>query len=316
MHSLKISDKLVCPRCKSNVTISANTISCDNSKCGTKYPIIDGIPILINNDNSVFNTSDYKLKVSEIDQSNVGFKSKLRQLRSLLPDLSNNLSSKKNFRTIQAELEKVSEPRILVIGGATITSDTEMIMNSKSIIVESDVAFGPRTQVIFDAHDIPFKDETFDLVIYQAVLEHVADPQRCAEEAYRVLNKDGIVFAATPFMQQVHLKAYDFTRFTYLGHRRLFRKFKEIDSGIFAGTGVTLGWSIKYFFFSFIGNKYLRHSVELLLSILFFWLKYVDFLTYRFKGSYDGASGFYFIGRKSEEILSDRELIKQFKGNS
>ena len=44
--------------------------------------------------------------------------------------------------------------------------------------IESDVSFGPRTQIIFDCHDIPFKKESFDCVIVQAVLEHVVDPVR------------------------------------------------------------------------------------------------------------------------------------------
>ena len=37
----------------------------------------------------------------------------------------------------------------------------------------------------------------------------------------------GIVYAETPFMQQVHEGAYDFTRYTVLGHRYLFKKFKQ-----------------------------------------------------------------------------------------
>ena len=52
------------------------------------------------------------------------------------------------------------------------------------------------------------------------------------KEIYRVLKSDGIVYIETPFMQQVHGGKYDFTRFTYLGHRRLFARFQEIESGI------------------------------------------------------------------------------------
>ncbi len=48
---------------------------------------------------------------------------------------------------------------------------------------------------------------------------------------------------------------------------------------------------------------------------MFFWLKYIDLVIRNNKGTYDGASGFYFIGKKSDQILSDKELIKLFKGN-
>ncbi|MHB8828644.1 MAG: class I SAM-dependent methyltransferase [Syntrophales bacterium] len=198
--------------------------------------------------------------------------------------------------------------------GATITSNTGMLFKGDNIIIESDIYFGPRTQIILDGHHIPFANDTFDLIVFQAVLEHVADPYMCVNEAYRVLKSDGLIFAATPFMQQVHMKQYDFTRFTHLGHRRLFRAFKEIESGVFAGTGVALGWSIRYFAKSLTNNKMIRLLLEVCVSFLFFWLKYIDFITFKNMGTYDGASGYYFIGEKNDSVLTDKELVKLFKG--
>jgi len=212
-----------------------------------------------------------------------------------------------------ALLKERENPKILIIGGGKITSNTNMIFNPENLVIESDVYIGDRTEIIIDAHNIPFEDNSFDLVIFQAVLEHVADPIKCVSEAYRVLNNKGLIYVATPFMQQVHMKAYDFTRFTHLGHRRLFRAFDEIESGVFAGTGVALGWSISSFVQSFFNNKYFRVFLKQIVLILFFWLKYVDYLTYKNKGTYNGASGFYFIGRKSNKILSDKELIKLYR---
>jgi ubiquinone/menaquinone biosynthesis C-methylase UbiE len=49
--------------------------------------------------------------------------------------------------------------------------------------------------MIFDAHDIPIEDGSFDGVIILAVLEHVADPYRYSEEIYRVLKDQGVVYA-------------------------------------------------------------------------------------------------------------------------
>ena len=54
------------------------------------------------------------------------------------------------------------------------------------------------------------------------------DPNKVAAEIFRVLSSDGIVYAETPFLQESHEEPYDFTRFTELGHRWLFRNFKEI----------------------------------------------------------------------------------------
>ena len=81
----------------------------------------------------------------------------------------------------------------------------DQLLNNENIkFIHTDVSLTTHSQIICDAHDLPFSDETFDGVIVQAVLEHVVDPYRCVEEIHRVLNEEGIVYAETPFMQQVH----------------------------------------------------------------------------------------------------------------
>lgn len=41
------------------------------------------------------------------------------------------------------------------------------------------------------AEDLPFEDESFDLVVAMSVMEHVVDPDRVFREAYRVLKPGG-----------------------------------------------------------------------------------------------------------------------------
>jgi len=126
----------------------------------------------------------------------------------------------------------------------------EVLFNSPVELIEIDVSIGSRTVAIVDAHDIPFANNTFDCVIAQAMLEHVADPYRCVKDIYRVLKAGGCVYAETAFMQQVHGGAYDFTRFTHAGHRRLFKPFQEIESGAVCGTGMALAWTYEHFLMS------------------------------------------------------------------
>jgi ubiquinone/menaquinone biosynthesis C-methylase UbiE len=45
-----------------------------------------------------------------------------------------------------------------------------------------------------DAHNMPFKDESFDLVYCRYILEHVANPIKVLNEVWRVLIKGGRVF--------------------------------------------------------------------------------------------------------------------------
>ena len=94
-----------------------------------------------------------------------------------------------------------------------------------------DIYASPTVDLICDAHYLPLEGEYYDAVWIQAVLEHVVQPELVVHEIHRVLKPDGIVYAETPFMQQVNEGAYDFTRYTVLGHRYLFKKFSLIDRG-------------------------------------------------------------------------------------
>jgi ubiquinone/menaquinone biosynthesis C-methylase UbiE len=110
---------------------------------------------------------------------------------------------------------KSSHPRVLIIGGgATGKGMDELLTNLGINFTVTDVSLTEMFKLC-DAHDLPFKSNTFDGVVAQAVLEHVVDPYRCAEEIHHVLRNGGVVYAETPFMQQVHGGAYDFTRFTW-----------------------------------------------------------------------------------------------------
>ena len=234
-------------------------------------------------------------------------------IRSLSPGIGLNVKAKKNYEKLNNLIN--ANGKILVVGGSIKGEGMDVLYDNDLFeIVESDVSFGPNTRIISDAHDIPFLDETFDCVVVQAVLEHVLNPQRCVDEIHRVLKKSGLVYAETPFMQQVHMKQYDFTRFTHLGHRRLFRNFEEIEHAPLMGPGTALAWSYAHFIKSFTSSKSISYFLTIFVHVTSFFLKYFDYYLIDKPGSYDAASAFFFMGRKSDQTLSDRELIKGFKG--
>jgi len=204
---------------------------------------------------------------------------------------------------------------VLVIGSGVEGDGIEVLLRARdTTLIETDVALGPRTGLVCDAHDLPFAAETFDCVVAQAVLEHVLDPQRCVAEIYRVLKQDGLIYAETPFMQQVHGGRYDFTRFTPLGHRRLFRCFEELRSGASSGPGQALAWSVQYFCLGLARGRTSRLVCNALGRLLGFPWKYADRYFITREPALDGASGVFFIGRKSQSVLSDRDLVSQYRG--
>jgi SAM-dependent methyltransferase len=183
-------------------------------------------------------------------------------------------------------------------------------------LIETDVYIGPRTQVVCDAHQLPFSDGCFDGVIAQAVLEHVLDPQRVVAEIHRVLKPDGLVYAETPFMQQVHMGAFDITRFTMVGHRRLFRSFDELDAGVVCGPGTALIWSLRYFVRSLPRrSRVARKLLDRVVCLCFFWLKYLDDVLVSRPAAVDAASGTYFLGQRRDSPISDREVLASYRGS-
>jgi SAM-dependent methyltransferase len=275
---------------------------------------VDGIPIVLNEDRSIF-SADELCRISNSVGSNSGERWSL--IKRLIPGISRNVSGARNYaKFVQLLLTASKSPRVLVVGGRTVGEGFDHVLSHVPPIqiVETDVVFGPRTMLICDGHDLPFQDQLFDGVVIQAVLEHVVDPYRCVEEIYRVLRPSGLVYAETPFIQQVHEGRFDFTRFTHLGHRRLFRHFSEIESGAACGTGMALAWSYRYFLLSFSDSPFLRNVLDTFAKITAFYLKFFDSVTIQHAGSFDAASAYYFIGRKSDVALSDRDLIRLYRG--
>ena len=92
---------------------------------------------------------------------------------------------------------------VLLIGSGSIGSGLKNLYNDDSIkLIAFDIYPNNKIQFIADGHNIPLKDCSVDGVIIQAVLEHVLDPKIVVEEIYRVLKKDGVVYAETPFLQE------------------------------------------------------------------------------------------------------------------
>ena len=105
-------------------------------------------------------------------------------------------------------------------------------------LIGFDIYCSTLTQFVADGHQIPLRDGSVDGVLVQAGLEHVLDPWRVVAEIHRVLKDDGLVYAETPFMQQVHEGPYDFTRFTESGHRYLFPQIRAHRLGPGARDGL------------------------------------------------------------------------------
>jgi hypothetical protein len=137
----------------------------------------------------------------------------------------------------------------------------------------------------------------------------VLEPERAVAEIHRVLRPDGLVYAETPFLQPVHAGAYDFTRYTSSGHRKLFGGFEQIDAGPVAGPGSQLLASLDHL----VRGLARSQLAGRLARALFFWLRYLDGLVPT-PYAMDDASAYYFLGRRSERRLGPAEIVAYYRG--
>jgi SAM-dependent methyltransferase/uncharacterized protein YbaR (Trm112 family) len=302
---------VACPYDQAPLTVFPEALICSNPVCRREFPILNGVPVLINEEHSLFSIEDFARNRTTTVQAPKSWKQKLwRSAYRFVPSLSHNPRADSNLVLFRdAVLKHNDQPLVLVVGAGELGDGMSQIVTDKRFtFVDCDVYMNDRVHAIADAHNLPFLDGSFDGVICQAVLEHVLDPQRCVSEIYRVLNPGGIVYAEIPFMQQVHMQGYDFTRFTLSGCRRLFRNYTEISAGPLGGPGMALAWSISNFVGAFSDSQIWSTFRAAILPFFIFWIKYFDSFLDK-PAAADAASATYFLGYRSETVTPDREIL-------
>lgn len=167
-------------------------------------------------------------------------------------------------------------------------------------VINLEIEPTPETDLIGDGHFLPFKDNTFDAVISEAVLEHVHSPNSVVEEIYRVLKPGGYICVAVPFLQGYHASPHDYQRWTVPGIVQLCAAFSEIESGACAGPTASLHWIFREYvglLFSF-GSLLLAKAISLIVGWLTFPLLILDGLLSLHKDADILASAVYFLGKK------------------
>ena len=304
---------LACPCAHKEVLIrEAEGYRCSRSGCAHaqpegRFPLINGKPILISTGNCDTLCDPTRVK-SYVRRSK---ESPLRRFyQARIVGVSRTTIA--NCAAFVGELKQRSKrPRVLVIGSGEQGAGTGALFSDADIaIVGLDIYESGSVDVVADAHYLPFEDESFDGVWIQAVLEHVLEPAVVVSEIHRVLNKEGVVYAETPFMQQVHEGGYDFTRFTVLGHRYLFKRFDCISIGGNRGVGVAFSWSLKYAVWAITRS---RHVSQIFYALSILWARLIDRLAAR-ASLFDGSSGVFFLGTKSDKALRHADIPPLYKG--
>jgi len=86
----------------------------------------------------------------------------------------------------------------------------------------------------FSGDDWPVADESVDFVLCTEVLEHVPDPQRFLDEAFRCLVPGGAILLTVPFAARWHFIPHDYWRFTPSGLDRLLGEAGFVNTRVYA----------------------------------------------------------------------------------
>jgi SAM-dependent methyltransferase len=155
--------------------------------CGAEFPILHGIPVF-------------------------------------LPDAAGvvTIPSTHTSNAIGAQFEQIlkrADERVLHLGaGASVTKYPNCIELESKIFHHTDV--------VGDAHALPFRDDVFDHVFAFNVFEHLRDPAGAAREILRVLKPGGAVALHTAFLQPLHEAPRHFFNATEFGVREWFGAFE------------------------------------------------------------------------------------------
>jgi SAM-dependent methyltransferase len=102
--------------------------------------------------------------------------------------------------------------------------------NVKYTVLDKVADYNP--DLVGDIHDLPLPDNSVDAILLINLLEHVEQPHKAVQEAYRVLKPGGYCYIDVPFLFYYHpMKGYykDYFRFTRDGLEYLTRDFKSTE---------------------------------------------------------------------------------------
>lgn len=97
-------------------------------------------------------------------------------------------------------------------------------------VINVEIVDYPSTDVLAIGEALPFADASFDAALSLAVLEHVRDPFRCAQELLRVVKPGGELLIDVPFLQPVHGFPHHYYNMTAQGLANLFAGKTEVLS--------------------------------------------------------------------------------------
>lgn len=199
MKNINLEEILVCTKCKSVLKKSKNNYDCPF--CSISYPISDGFPIMVL-DASLDNHIKKQIKYFSNEQVSLENsyrispwqESYVNRFLDTFGDVSGKVIFDGGSGSGYMTIELAKRGAFLVSADVTYGYIARLDRISEELGLKSNIA-----TLCCDIQELPFRDNTFDFYISNAVLEHLSDDVKTISEINRVCKKkDSGVLIAVP----------------------------------------------------------------------------------------------------------------------
>lgn len=270
---------LRCPHCFAEQALKrdANKLLCE--KCGSIYPIDGNVPILIEKKYSQ-NLYDNYFKNRGKSWSGLNPKGKYEFRRTLVETKYQTLNRVLNFLRypysptpfrpsfIDLHERYAKNGLVLNLSGGSTSPMIDGWINMDILDYET-------VDVVGNALNVPFCNNTFKLIVCNSVLEHIEDYKKVIDECYRILKPGGYIYLCIPQICGQH-HTMDFRRWTMPGLLHDMKHFSIIEEGIRNGPGVFLPLLLEAMIEASALPKILKEFIRTLALWLAFPLRFTD----------------------------------------
>lgn len=169
-------------------------------------------------------------------------------------------------------------------------------------VIQTDIYPLPLVDLVADARKLPFRDSSVDMLVCEAVLEHIAEAHVVIGEMKRILKPGGHIYVSVPFVYPFHASPSDFHRWSLPGLSSEFEGYNIIKSGMRAGPAAALQGILMHFCalpLSF-GWYPLYHAWSIIFMFLFSPLKLLDPILAHIPNSTDIGADIYILATKPQ----------------
>ncbi len=275
---------LACPDCGQKLAGETGGYRC--AKCSKLWPVKDGVARFLEDHQSRdhLETVDGAAMAHAYRKPNALFQG-LRKL------ITSEYFPGSQWRKAKESVLETSGP--ILVAGSGVTAYERAI--------HLDLDDFPGVDVVANAQNLPFLDESMTGVVCEVVLEHVAQATRIISETHRVLAPGGRFFFIVPFLFPFHGHPNDYRRWSKEGLLEEFSAFSNLEAGIHGGPCSAMVNLISEWFYVLTGMRWPKGYVPVkgAVTAALFPLKFLDYFVNRFPEAHRLAATLYITGVKA-----------------